>query len=101
MPCVPSTRTASKPSSPSCAAAARRSKGEPHGIQTRQDPSRVERRNRPFLHDQQEQEDDPGQDGNQEIRSGRAQARDLQGSEDQVIREAPSQKKNPPFGGFF
>src|SRR5690348_18331807 len=55
-----------------------------HGKQTRQDPPDLLGRYRPLLHHRQEQEEHPGQDGSEEVRSRRAQARDLQGRQDQV-----------------
>src|SRR5688572_3749169 len=84
MPCAPSTRTASTPSSPTCAPAAKKSEEIVHGLQARQDPPRVLGRYRPLLHNGQEQEDHAGQDGDQEIRSRRPQARDVQGSQNQM-----------------
>src|SRR5690606_8766898 len=45
-------------------------------------------RHRPFLHHRQEQEEHAEQDRDQEVRSGRAQARDLQGRQDQVTDRA-------------
>src|SRR3546814_19132863 len=49
-----------------------------------QDPSDLLGQHRPLLHHRQEQEEHPRQDGGQEIRPRRAEARDLQGRQDQV-----------------
>src|SRR3546814_7685212 len=58
--------------------------GAHHGNQARQDPSDLLGKHRPLLHHRQEQEEHPRQDGGQEVRPRRPQARDLQGRQDQV-----------------
>src|SRR6266568_5064631 len=50
----------------------------------RKDQARIHRRNRPFLHHHQEQAHYARQNRDEEIRSRGAQARDLQGSQDQI-----------------
>src|SRR5690348_17521931 len=61
-----------------------------HGKQTRQDPPDLLGRYRPLLHHRQEQEEHPGQDGSEEVRPGRAQARDLQGRSEEHTSELQS-----------
>src|SRR6185437_14401861 len=58
---------------------------------------------RSLLHDRQEQEEHPGEDGILQVRSGRAQARPVQGRQDQVIRkDCGSLPKKPALvAGFF
>ena len=52
--------------------------------QARKDQARIFGRPRPRLHDDEEQEAYAGEDGDQEVRSRRAQARHLQRAQDQV-----------------
>src|SRR5574337_462252 len=108
-PCAPSTRMASKPCLPTCAPAAKRSKGANHGQQIpRQDPHDLLGRHRPLLHHAEEQEEHAGKVRIQEIRSGGAQARDVQGRQDQIIdrrcastRRHAGAQKNPSSWRVF
>ena len=58
---------------------------------------------RPLLRGDEEQAPAPGEARDQEVRSGRAQARDVQGNEDQVSGplQAGLVRKEPQHGGFF
>src|SRR5208337_1567472 len=111
--CARSTRKASTLFWPNCACAASTSRdedqGEPHA---RKDQAGILGRDGPLLHHLQEQEDDAGEDGDQEVRPGRSQARPVQGNQAQVVASpdaapaAPANgdweaKESPPFGGLF
>src|SRR4249919_2582744 len=96
-----STRTVSMWSWPKSATAAIRSKEKTHVLEARQGAHDLDRRHRSFLHHRQEQEDHAEQDGIPEVRSGRAQARGVQGSQDQVSGVQLNDRKRPPRGAFF
>src|SRR5450432_2578716 len=51
-------------------------------------------RYRPLLHDEQKQETDAGEDGDQEVRSRRPQARHVQGNEAQVTHSSKSKTRS-------
>src|SRR5207342_3503194 len=98
---APSTRTVSMWSWPKAATAAKRSKEKYHVIQARQGAHDLDRWHGSFLHHRQEQEDHAEQDGIPQVRSGRAQARGVQGSQDQVSGVQLNDRKRPPCGAFF
>src|SRR5574343_314227 len=92
LPCAPLTRLASTLCSPICVHAANCNlstatvtelKANHHA---RQDQTGIDRRHRSLLHHHQEQADHAQQDGNQKVRPGCPQARDLQGNQAEVIQ---------------
>src|SRR5690606_5340555 len=62
----------------------------------REDQARIDGRDRPFLHDDEEQAEHAREDGDQEIRSRRPQARRVQGNEDQVAVATASGRDSRP-----
>src|SRR5258706_8195702 len=95
--CASSTRRASTWCSPTCAPAASTSEDLNHA---RKDQARVVRRHRTLLHDDEEQADHARQDRDQEVRSGGAQARRLQGRQTEVSPLRVEKKKAPRRGAF-
>src|SRR4029450_11397088 len=76
--------------------------GHRHGQgRPRKDRAWVAGRHRPLLHHVEEQEDEPGKASVDEVRSGGAEARFVQGNEAQVVARPSVAEKKPGSAGLF